>query len=71
MTDMDGNELRVDEVPVGFEPDVIEDLQVRLGQSRRARDLGQGWERGAPSTWVAELTNTIATSFLPYWGVPA
>ena len=55
MTGMDGNELRLEEVSVGFELDTIEDLRLRLSRSRRAPDLGQGWERGAPSAWTAEL----------------
>jgi hypothetical protein len=57
MTGMDGNELRVEEVSVGFELGTIEDLRLRLSRSRRAPDLGQGWERGAPSAWTAELLN--------------
>ena len=55
MTGMDTNDLRVDEVSVGFELGTIEDLRLRLSRSRRAPDLGQGWERGAPSAWTAEL----------------
>jgi pimeloyl-ACP methyl ester carboxylesterase len=55
MNGMDGNELRVEEVSVGFELGTIEDLRLRLSRSRRAPDLGQGWERGAPSAWTAEL----------------
>jgi pimeloyl-ACP methyl ester carboxylesterase len=54
---MDGIELRVEEVSVGFELGTIEDLRLRLSRSRRAPDLGQGWERGAPSAWTAELVD--------------
>jgi len=34
MTGMDGNELRVEEVSVGFELGTIEDLLLRLSRSR-------------------------------------
>jgi pimeloyl-ACP methyl ester carboxylesterase len=57
MTGMDGNKRRVEEVSVGFELGTIEDLRLRLSRSRRAPDLGQGWERGAPSAWTAELVD--------------
>jgi pimeloyl-ACP methyl ester carboxylesterase len=52
---MSGDELRVEEVAVGFELGAIEDLRLRLSRSRAASDLGQSWERGTPNTWVAEL----------------
>jgi pimeloyl-ACP methyl ester carboxylesterase len=52
---MDGDELRIKEVPVGFEIGKIQDLRLRLSHWRRAADLGQGWERGTPNTWLAEL----------------
>jgi pimeloyl-ACP methyl ester carboxylesterase len=55
MTGVDGNELRVEEAPVGFEDRTIEDLRLRLSRWRRAPDGGQGWERGTPNTWIAEL----------------
>jgi pimeloyl-ACP methyl ester carboxylesterase len=55
MTGMGSNGLRVEEVPVGFEPDTIQDLRLRLSRWRRAPDLGPGWERGAPNTWIADL----------------
>jgi len=55
MTGMGSNELRVGEVPVGFELGTIQDLRLRLSRWRRAPDLGQGWERGAPNTWIADL----------------
>jgi hypothetical protein len=42
MAGMDGNELCVEEVSVGFERDTIEDLRLRLSRARRAPDLGQG-----------------------------
>jgi pimeloyl-ACP methyl ester carboxylesterase len=52
---MDDNELRVEEVSVGFKRDVIDELQARLVHSRPPADLGQGWERGTPAAWIAEL----------------
>lgn len=52
---MNGNRLRIDEVPVGFDLGTIQDLRLRLSRWRRAPDLGQGWERGAPNTWIADL----------------
>jgi pimeloyl-ACP methyl ester carboxylesterase len=55
MTGMGGNGVRVEEVPVGFELGTIQDLRLRLSRWRRAPDLGQGWERGAPNTWIADL----------------
>jgi pimeloyl-ACP methyl ester carboxylesterase len=55
MRGMNGNTLRVEEVPVGFEPGTIEDLRLRLSRWRRAPDLGGGWERGTPTTWMADL----------------
>jgi len=52
---MDASKLRVEEMPVGFELGTIEDLWLRLSRWRRAPDLGQGWERGAPNSWIADL----------------
>jgi hypothetical protein len=52
---MRSNELRVEEVAVGFELGAIEDLRRRLSHSRAPSDLGQSWERGTPHSWVAEL----------------
>jgi pimeloyl-ACP methyl ester carboxylesterase len=52
---MDGDELRIEEVPVGFEIGKIQDLRLRLSHWRRAADLGQGWERGTPYRWLVEL----------------
>jgi pimeloyl-ACP methyl ester carboxylesterase len=57
MTSVNGNELRVEEVPVDLDLGAIEDLQQRLSRWQRARDLGHDWERGTPTTWIAELLN--------------
>jgi len=55
MTAVGGKELRVEEVPVSFELETVQDLRQRLGGWRRAPDLGQDWERGTPATWIADL----------------
>jgi pimeloyl-ACP methyl ester carboxylesterase len=52
--DRDGD-VRIEDVRVGFEVGMIEDLRFRLSRSRRAADLGEGWERGTPNAWVNEL----------------
>jgi hypothetical protein len=57
MTSVNGNELRVEEVPVDLDLGAIEDLQQRLSRWQRARDLGHDWECGTPTTWIAELLN--------------
>ena len=57
MTSVNGNELRVEDVPVDLDLGAIEDLQQRLSRWQRARDLGHDWERGTPTTWIAELLN--------------
>jgi pimeloyl-ACP methyl ester carboxylesterase len=54
---MEGNALRVEEVPVGFEPEAVQDLRQRLSCWRRAPDLGRNWERGTPTAWIADLLN--------------
>jgi hypothetical protein len=40
MTGMGGNELRVEEVPVSFEPETVQDLRRRLSGWRTARTRG-------------------------------
>jgi pimeloyl-ACP methyl ester carboxylesterase len=55
MTGMYGKELRVEEVPVSFELETVQDLRRRLSGWRRAPDLGQDWERGTPTTWITDL----------------
>jgi pimeloyl-ACP methyl ester carboxylesterase len=52
---VDINGLQMAEVPVGFDPETIQDLRLRLRHWRMAPDLGQGWERGAPRSWVTDL----------------
>lgn len=47
--------MRVEEVPVSFELETVQDLRRRLSGWRRAPDLGQDWERGTPTTWIADL----------------
>jgi hypothetical protein len=42
MTGMDGDELRIEGTPAGFEIGKIQDLRLRLSHWRRAADLGQG-----------------------------
>jgi len=59
---MDGNKVGLEEVPVGFEPGTIQDLRLRLSRWRRAPDLGQGWERGAPNSWIADLLGVGPTT---------
>jgi hypothetical protein len=49
------NELSIEEAPVSFELETIQDLRRRLSDWRRAPDLGQDWERGTPTTWIADL----------------
>jgi pimeloyl-ACP methyl ester carboxylesterase len=49
------SDLSIEEAPVGFEDGVIEDLRLRLSRSRRAAELGEGWERGTPDAWLTEL----------------
>jgi pimeloyl-ACP methyl ester carboxylesterase len=48
-------DLSIEEAPVGFEDGVIEDMRLRLSRSRRAAELGEGWERGTPGAWLTEL----------------
>jgi Epoxide hydrolase N terminus len=55
MTGVGGIELRVEEVPVSFELETVQDLHRRLSGWRRAPDLGPDWERGTPTTWMADL----------------
>ncbi len=55
MRSVGNDELHIEETTVGFEQGAIEDLRLRLSRFRRAPDLGQGWERGAPGTWLAGL----------------
>jgi pimeloyl-ACP methyl ester carboxylesterase len=55
MTGMDGDELRVEEVSVRFELEMVQDLRRRLSSWRRAPDLGEDWGRGTPITWIADL----------------
>jgi hypothetical protein len=57
MTDMEGNELRFEEVSVDLDLGAIEYLQQRLSRWRKARDLEHDWERGTPTTWIADLLN--------------
>jgi pimeloyl-ACP methyl ester carboxylesterase len=52
---MAASEPRVEEAAVGFDLSVIEELRLRLSRWRRAPDLGQGWERGAPNSWIADV----------------
>ena len=52
---MGSSALRIEEMPVSFEVDTIEDLRLRLSRWRRALDLGLGWERGVPNAWIADL----------------
>lgn len=48
-------EIRIDEVTLEFEPGTIEDLRLRLDHIRKPPDLGPGWERGVPGSWLVAL----------------
>ncbi|MCU1363358.1 MAG: hypothetical protein JWM55_1186 [Acidimicrobiaceae bacterium] len=47
--------MRLEETRVGFESGVIHDLRLRLSRRRKAQDLGEGWERGTPNSWISDL----------------
>ena len=48
-------DLAVEPIRALLDPDTLEDLRERLGRGRLLPADAEGWERGMPRLWLAEL----------------
>jgi pimeloyl-ACP methyl ester carboxylesterase len=50
-----GKALRIESIRVGLDENALIDLRDRLERSRLAVEYEDGWKRGVPAAWLAEL----------------